>query len=174
MQVDALQRTCKASQAALQLLRTDHSEQTSRLAAANAELLQLRSQVSSLQAALQQQQQDVAAALSIMSSRDAAAAAATGCSEVAAAAGAAAVAASWRSRVHQAGNAQGQHSQQQVRRFEVPAFARTLIGLIILGFCLLFDVVVWFGLWCFACVALQLSCPASCVAGRTVWQPAAQ
>jgi hypothetical protein len=76
MQVAGLQTTCQASQAALQLLRTDHSQQTSRLAAANAELLQLRSQVASLQAALQQQQQDVASALSIMSCRDAAAPAA--------------------------------------------------------------------------------------------------
>jgi nitrogen fixation/metabolism regulation signal transduction histidine kinase len=85
-QVDVLQRNSQASQAALQLLRTDHSQQTSRLAAANAELLQLRGQVSSLQAALQQQQQDVASALSIMSCRDAAAPAAAGAVASAAAA----------------------------------------------------------------------------------------
>jgi hypothetical protein len=93
MQVAALQHTCQASQAALQLLRTDHSQQTSRLAAANAELLQLRSQVSSLQVALHQQQQDVASALSIMSCRDAAAPAAAG-----AAAGAAPAATGGRSQ----------------------------------------------------------------------------
>jgi hypothetical protein len=92
MQVAGLQRTCQASQAGLQLLRTDHSQQTSRLAAANAELLQLRGQVSGLQAALQQQQQDVALAMSIMSCRDAAAPAAA----AAVAGAAAATAGGWR------------------------------------------------------------------------------
>jgi hypothetical protein len=135
VQVDGLQRTCKASQAALQLLRTDHSEQTSRLAAANAELLQLRRQVRDPPAALQQQEQDVASALSIMSSRDAAAPASAGYRENAAVgsvAGVSTAAASWGRRVQQAGDVLPQYGlsargdqqepqrqrqqQQQVRR----------------------------------------------------------
>lgn len=77
LQVEALQRSAAASQSALQLLREDHAQQTSRLSAANAEVLRLRGHVSSLEIAMQQQQQDVASALCIVAGREREAAAAT-------------------------------------------------------------------------------------------------